>query len=129
MCIRDSAQGSQLDLNSGTALNNLPAGKYLISVTADGFKIDGQHFTVTSGVTTPVTVEMNPSPMPLSTLKIAVFNDNAPVDATYEVDAEPGLAGFVAHLSDVFGTVSTDYYGNAMCTVYRHAHANGSGPM
>ena len=123
------AQGDQLDLNSGTALGNLPAGKYLISVTAGGFKIDGQHFTVVSGATVPVTVQMNPTPLPLSTMKIAVFNDNAPVDATYEVDAEPGLAGFTAHLTDVFGTVSVDYYGNALCTVYQHANANGTGPI
>ncbi|HUX71693.1 MAG TPA: IPT/TIG domain-containing protein, partial [Cellulomonadaceae bacterium] len=123
------AQGTEADLNATTPLAGLPAGKYLISVTADGFKIDGQHFTVTPGVTTPVSVDMNPTPLPLTTLRIAVFNDNAPVDATYEVDAEPGLAGFTAHLSDVFGTVSVDYYGNALCTAYQHANADGTGPM
>ena len=64
---------------------------------------------------------MNPTPLPLTTLRLQVFNDNAPVDGTYEVDAEPGLAGFTASLTDVLGTVSTDYYGNALCTVYRHA--------
>jgi len=122
------AQGDQNDLNATKALDNLPAGKYLISVTADGFKIDGQHFTVAPG-TTAVTVDMNPSPMPLSTLRIEVFNDNTPVDATYEVDAEKGLAGFTAHLADVFGTVSTDYYGNALCTIYKHQNADGSGPI
>ena len=31
-----------------------------------------------------------------------------------------GLAGFTAHLSDVFGTVGVDYYGNALCTKYMH---------
>ncbi|MCU1659228.1 MAG: pectin lyase-like protein [Pseudonocardiales bacterium] len=123
------AQGDQTDLNDTKALGNLPAGKYLISVTADGFKIDGQHFTVQSGVATAVTVKMNPLPLPLTTLRLQVFNDNAPVDATYEMDAEPGLAGFSATLSDVFGLVSTDYYGNSLCTVYRHRNANGTGPM
>lgn len=123
------AQGDQTELNGSTALGNLPAGKYLISVTADGFKIDGQHFTVVPDATTPVVVEMNPTPLPLTTLRISVFNDNAPVDGTYEVDAEQGLAGFTAHLSDVFGTVSTDYYGNALCTIYQHANPDGSGPM
>ena len=43
------AQGDETDLNDSTALDNLPAGKYLISVTADGFKIDGAHFTVAGG--------------------------------------------------------------------------------
>ncbi len=113
------AQGDQNDLNGTKSLDNLPAGKYLISVTADGFKIDGQHFTV-NGSTQKVVVQMNPTPLPLTTLRIQVFNDNAPVDATYEVDAEHGLEGFTAHLSDVLGTVSTDYYGNALCTKYLH---------
>ncbi|TDU83304.1 SdrD B-like protein [Kribbella voronezhensis] len=123
------AQGTEADLNDTKALDNLPAGKYLISVTADGFKIDGQHFTVSSGATTHTVVRMNPTPLPLTTLRIQVFNDNLPVDGTYEMDAEQGLAGFSANLTDVLGLVSTDYYGNALCTVYRHQNANGTGPM
>ena len=114
------AQGNETDLSSTKALANVPAGKYLISVLADGFKIDGQHFTVMSDQTIPVTVQMNPTPLPLTTLRIQVFNDNQPVDATSEVDAEKGLSGFTAHLSDVFGTVGTDYYTNPLCTKYMH---------
>jgi hypothetical protein len=123
------AQGDQSDLDDSVALDGLPVGKYLISVTADGFKIDGQHFTVTSGTTKKVTVEMNPTPLPLTTLRIQVFNDSVPVDGTYEVDGEQPLSGFTAHLTDVFGDVSVDYYGNALCTVYKHANTNGTGPM
>jgi hypothetical protein len=122
------AQGDQSDLNDSKALSNLPAGKYLISLTADGFKIGGTHFTVNGG-SQKVTAELDPTPLPLTTLRITVFNDNAPVDATYEVDAESGLRGFTAHLTDVLGTVSTDYYGNALCTVYRHKNSNGTGPV
>ena len=114
------AQGDQSTLSSSIPLAGLNPGKYLISVTADGFKIDGQHFTVVAGqVGTTVTVQMNPTPLPLTTLRIQVFNDNTPVDATYEVNAEKGLAGFTAHLYDVFGAVSVDYYGNAICTKYK----------
>ncbi len=123
------AQGNQVDLSDATALDNLPAGKYLISVTAGNFKIDGAHFTVTAGGSQKVTVEMNPTPLPLTTLQIEVFNDNAPVDATYEVDAEQGLAGFTAHLSDVLGAVSTDYYGNALCTKYLHVGGGQDAPI
>ena len=43
------AQGDQTTLGSAIPLAGLPPGKYLISVTADGFKIDGQHFTVVDG--------------------------------------------------------------------------------
>jgi IPT/TIG domain len=123
------AQGNETDLDDTRKLENLPAGKYLISVTADGFKIDGSHFTVAPGGTQKVTVSMNPTPLPLTTLRLTVFNDNAPVDATYEVDAEQGLRGFTAHLTDVFGTVSVDYYGNPLCTVYQHKNRNGTGPI
>ena len=113
------AQGTQDDLSAAKSLH-LPGGKYLISVTATNFKIDGAHFTVDGGAPQTVVVEMQPTPLPLTTLKIQVFQDSAPVDATYEVDAEQGLAGFTAHLSDVFGTVGVDYYGNALCTTYLH---------
>jgi len=120
------AQGNESELSSSTPLAGLAPGKYLISVLADGYKIDGQHFTVAPGQAgTAVNVVMNPTPLPLSTLRIQVFNDNTPVDATYEVDAEHGLAGFTAHLSDVFGTVGTDYYTNPLCTKYMHTLADG----
>ena len=44
------------------------------------------------------------------------------------MDAEQGLRGFTAHLTDVFGTVSVDYYGNALCTVYQHQNAQRHRP-
>jgi hypothetical protein len=124
------AQGDQDTLGTGIPLEGLEPGKYLISVTAADFKIDGEHFTVPpTGGSQRVTVRMNPTPLPLATIRIQVFDDSLPVDATYEIDAERPLAGFTAHLTDVFGEVSVDYYGNALCTVYRHANANGTGPV
>ncbi len=125
-------QGDQSELSGNVALADIPVGDYLISVLADGYKIDGVHFTVTGGPTTPtVMVAMEPYPLPLGTVRMRVFNDQAPVDGTYEVGSQedsdcsatpaPGracLSGFVAHLSDVFGEVTTDYYGNPLCTKY-----------
>lgn len=113
------AQGDQHTLAAGTALDGLPAGRYLISVTADGYKIDGEHVTVTAGQTAAVTVGMQPYPLPLGTVRLRVFEDSVPVDGTYEVGAEHGLAGFTAHLADVMGEVTVDYYGNPLCTEYR----------
>ncbi|RKS77379.1 IPT/TIG domain-containing protein [Motilibacter peucedani] len=123
------AQGDQTTLDDDTALDGLPPGKYLISVTADGFKIDGSHFTVGAGTSQQVTVGLQPSPLPLQTIRLQVFNDNAPVDGTYEVDAEQGLAGFTGNLTDVFGPVSVDYYGNALCTVYKHTTTSPTSPI
>ncbi|MDQ1645210.1 MAG: hypothetical protein QOJ50_1394, partial [Cryptosporangiaceae bacterium] len=122
------AQGDQSDLGTGKALGGLPAGKYLISVTADGYKIDGAHFAVTGGQTSPVTVSMQPYPLPLGSVRIRVFNDSIPVDGTYEVGAERGLAGFTAHLADVLGEVSVDYYGNRLCTQYVHTTPDAAHP-
>jgi SdrD B-like domain/IPT/TIG domain len=93
-----------------------PDGRYLISVLADGYKIDGAHFTVpTSG---PVTVEMQPNPLPDSTIRAAVFADIAPTNGTPDV-GDPGLPGFVGHIVDYIGEVQTDVYGNPLCTVYQ----------
>ena len=114
------AQGDETDLSAATKLRGLAPGKYLISVTSPDFKIDGAHFSVVAGRETAVVVEMQPLPLPLATIRIQVFNDNVPTDGTYEADAEQGLAGFTGNLSDVLGPVSTDYYGNALCTFYLH---------
>jgi hypothetical protein len=122
------AQGDTTTLNDTTALPDLPPGRYLISVTADGYKIDGAHFTVDGGAQR-VTVEMQPLPLPLGTARIRVFNDAVPVDGTYELGAEPGLAGFTAHLADVLGEVTTDYYGNPLCTSYVHSAPDATHPL
>ncbi|MFB9236029.1 hypothetical protein ACFFWC_10800 [Plantactinospora siamensis] len=122
------AQGDESGLNTGKALADLPVGRYLISVTADGYKIDGEHFAVTGGQTTAVTVGLQPYPLPLGTVRLRVFDDSVPVDGTYEVGAERGLAGFTAHLADVLGEVTTDYYGNPLCTQYRHTAPDAAHP-
>ncbi len=121
------AQGTRADLNATKALAGLPAGKYLISVLADGYTLGGKHFTMP--LSAPVLdVPVQPNPVPLGTMRIRVFHDNAPVDGTYEAGSETGqqgnptnnLSGFEAHLSDVLGEVTTDWYGNPLCTNYRH---------
>src|SRR5689334_8254459 len=113
------ASGDQGDLNDSKSLD-LPAGKYLISVTADNYKIDGEHFTVTDGGSAQVAVTMQPYPLPLGAVRYKIFNDTLPVDGTFEADAEQGLGGFVGHITDVMGEVSTDFFGNRLCTNYEH---------
>ncbi|PKW25472.1 SdrD B-like domain-containing protein [Phycicoccus duodecadis] len=122
------AEGDQSDFAGKTL--TLPGGKYLVSVKARGYKIDGAHFTVDGGTQT-VPVGLNPTPLPLATIQLQVYDDYAPVDGTFEVDAESSvdMSGFHAHLSDVFGTVSVDYYGNALCTSYQHTTKNPNSPI
>ncbi len=121
------AEGDQSDLNATSSLD-LPAGRYLISTTASDYKIDGAHFTVAAGGNAEVDVDMQPYPLPTGTLRARVFKDVAPVDGTYEVGAEPVLAGFTAHLNDVFGEVTTDFYGNRLCTNYKRLPADATHP-
>lgn len=110
------AQGDETALNTGKALDGLAPGKYLISVTADGLKIDGAHFTVAGGDAQQVTVAMNPLPLPLSTIRIQVFNDNQPVDATWEMDAENStdMGGFTVTLTDDRQTLPARRYTNGV---------------
>jgi len=106
------AQGDETDLASGTALGNLPDGRYLVSVTADGYKIDGQHFTVTGRrhhrrdrqhAALPAATGHHPHPgFSTTTSRSTAPTRWAP---------RRGIAGFTAHLADVLGEVTTDYYG------------------
>ncbi|MCW2768130.1 MAG: pectin esterase [Nocardioides sp.] len=108
--------GDQSDVTGGSSLN-LPNGRYLISVLADGYKIDGAHFTVPLPDPGLVTVELQPNPLPDSTLRAQVFADRAPTNGTLD-PGDNGLAGFVGHINDTLGEVTTDVYGNPLCTTY-----------
>jgi uncharacterized repeat protein (TIGR01451 family) len=96
--------------------------KYLVSVTANGFEIGGAHITIpmaedAAGNAT-VKVGLNPYPLPLGTLQVQVFQDAAPADGNFDATTEHGLAGFNATISDWLGAVSSDWYGNPICTEY-----------
>ncbi len=109
------AQGDETDF-AATGLN-LPEGRYLISVLADGYKLDGTHFTVP--LTSDVTVELQPTPLPDATVRTMVFEDNAPTNSSPDMPAENGLGGFQGHITDYLGEVTTDVYGNPLCTTYK----------
>ncbi|WP_457209007.1 hypothetical protein, partial [Nocardioides sp. P5_C9_2] len=94
----------------------LPDGDYLISVLADGYKLDGAHFTMPL-TDSPVSVELQPMPLPDSTVKGQVFADMAPTNGAYDAGDQP-LQGFQGHLNDLLGEVTTDVYGNPVCTTY-----------
>ena len=111
------ASGDESELSSLDSLN-LPNGKYLISITAPGFKIDGVHFIVNGGVITAdnkvlvghqLEATMNPMPVQTTTVRVNVFNDNAVPDGAWDGLSEPGLSGFSFHMTDVLGNeVTTD---------------------
>ncbi len=112
-------QGDQADFAGGMSL---PDGRYLISVLADGYKLDGAHFTIPLEVPGVVKVELQPHPLPSATIQAAVFEDITPVNSAPDVPAEHGLAGFSGEIFDYIDRVTTDVFGNPLCTEY---DANG----
>ena len=130
------------DLAAAMATKQLDDGNYIVSIKADGYEIGGANFTVGApadpanpswyakqpGITGPVTVKIQEGPLPLANVRIRIFQDSAPVDGTYEIDAEQGLAGFRGYLSDQLGDVSTDFFGNPLCTAYVHGAPDAQHP-
>jgi uncharacterized repeat protein (TIGR01451 family) len=105
-------QGDSSDFGPGI---DLPPGRYLVSVLADGFKLDGEHFTVPITNSGNVTVQMQPWDLPDATVQAAVFEDTAPTNSAPDVPVERGLAGFKGHITDYIDEVTTDVYGNPIC--------------
>ena len=111
-------QGNQDDFPGGVfTINNavvqLPPGRYLISILADNYKIDGAHFTVPGSG--DVNVLMQPYDLPAGSIQAEVFEDNAPTNSAPDVPAERGIAGFSAHISDYLDEVTTNVYGDPLC--------------
>ncbi len=108
-------QGDQSDFGPGF---DLPSGRYLISVLADGFKLGGTSFTMPMEEPGLVTVKLNSTNLPTATIQAAVFEDISPVNGAPDVPLEHGLAGFQGHIADYLGEVTTDVFGNPLCTEY-----------
>lgn len=115
------ASGDQNDIAAGLSLD---PGKYLISIVADNFRIDGEHFTIpmvdtgTLGSET-ITVPVHPLPLPPAKVTVMVFDDAAMTNGQHDGVSEAGLAGFRASLNDTMGEITVDLFGNPLCTVYQ----------
>ncbi|HWQ14416.1 MAG TPA: IPT/TIG domain-containing protein [Roseiflexaceae bacterium] len=103
-----------------------PNRGYLVSVLAnDGvgtlndpdYKLGGAHFTLPADAG-DVVVRLQPNPLPLATVRVRVFHDNHLVNGEDDIPLEAGLAGFRVTLSDRVGEVTTDWFGNPICTQY-----------
>ncbi|MGC9357235.1 MAG: hypothetical protein ACP5GX_05190, partial [Anaerolineae bacterium] len=110
-------QGDQDDLNETVGID-LPPGDYLISVMADGYKVDGEHFTVPLPEPGLITVAVHPLPLPPAQMVIKVFDDRAMTNGQYDAPVEAGLEGFRAILNDIAGEITTDVFGNPICSEY-----------
>ena len=57
---------------------------------------------------TEVKVELQPTPLPDATIRAFVFADISPTNSAPDLPAESGLAGFVGHITDTLGEVTTE---------------------
>ena len=117
-----------IPLFDAAAGRGLQDGKYLVSVTANGYQIGGAHFTLSptvvfSGLDAPpaasIVVSLNPLPIPLTNIRLKVYGDMASTNAQWDEQSEFGLPGYNAHLTDFDGPVNVDYYNNPLCTAYQ----------
>jgi hypothetical protein len=116
-------QGDQDDFVNGLFTINgqpveFPDGRYLISIVADNFRIDGAHFTIPFNDSNLVTVQMQPYDLPTATIQSAVFEDMASTNSAPDLPGERGLAGFRAHIADYVDEVTTDVFGNPLGAEY-----------
>ena len=100
----------------------VPEGSYLVSVLAPGYKLGGQHISISADLT--VTIGLYPDPLPLSKIRIHVFHDNSPVNGEDDFPLEQGLEGFRIVIGDVVGEVTTDYFGNALGIILTDANGD-----
>jgi hypothetical protein len=121
-------------------------GRYLISVRGlddsgtghvEAYKLWGKHVVLPRDCNTTVRIELiredvdplgsDPNnELPLSQLRVHVFEDNAPVNGfpDFADIRELGLEGFHVIIHDVVGEVTVDWFGNPLCTEYQ----SGPGP-
>jgi uncharacterized repeat protein (TIGR01451 family) len=118
------AQGDETTFPAGGL--TLPNGRYLVSVLADGFKLDGTPFTIPMESPGTVEVPLQPWPLPTSTIKAQVFADVTEANGQYD-PGEDGLPNFRGIPTDYLGQVNTDVFGNPLCTVYDYTDTNGNG--
>ena len=94
-------------------LPTLPAGRYLITVRAPGYKLWGRHVTLPA--TTPIRIELSSDNVPAANLVAHAFEDSQSVNAAPDVPLESGLAGFDVIVEDAVGQVTVDIDGEPLC--------------
>ncbi len=109
--------------DSGAPTITVPAGRYLVSTRASGYKLGGVWIEVADGESATVEAMLHPHPLPLSKIRVHVFHDNNPVNGEDDTPLESGLPGFSIVITDAVGEVTVDYFGNPIGTEYQRDSA------
>ena len=115
------SSGDNTEWNSITPFG-LPEGKYMVTVMAEGYRLCGGYFTVSAAdadqsIAKDVYMSCQKHPLPLGTVRVFVFEDNAPCNGQYDGPAEKPLKGFGIGINDMEGPITEDYYGNSLLEV------------
>lgn len=105
------AGGSSIELNFSSNQ------RHLVSVLPhEGFGLGSTSIAPGQDI---VTVTVNPLPTRAAQISVLVFKDDNPINNIPDLPQEQGLAGFTIKVSDVFGQVAQDVFGNPLGTTYQ----------
>jgi FtsP/CotA-like multicopper oxidase with cupredoxin domain len=107
--------GDENDWSASTPLQ-LEPDNYMVTCMKEGFRLEGEYFTVPADSAEDMTVVVDPVPLPtpLGTIRLFVFNDNHWTNGQYDGPSEVGIADFGIGINDIEGPVTEDYYGNSL---------------
>jgi hypothetical protein len=93
-------------------------GNFMVTVMAEGHRLCGGYFAIDdkSPSELMVTMACQKHPLPLGTIRLFVFEDNAPCNGQYD-PGEKGLADFGIGVNDIEGPITEDYYGNDLLSI------------
>lgn len=103
--------GDHTEWDSDTSLE-LPEGKYMATIMAEGYRLCGAYFEVPGGPETVVAV-CQEHPLPLGTIRMFIFEDSKPCNGQYDPGERP-LFDFGIGVNDIEGPITEDYYGNSV---------------
>jgi hypothetical protein len=122
--------GDHTEWSNITAFD-LPTGeKFMVTVMAEGYRLCGGYFTVPDPSADPsaadedfvVSMACQRHPLPLGTIRVFVFEDNAPCNGQYDGPAERPLFDFGIGVNDMEGPITEDYYGNSLLEIVSDEH-------
>jgi hypothetical protein len=116
------SSGDSSEWSKTEAFDIIDAGNYMVTVMAVGYRLCGGYFTVVdqglidAGEDLMVDMICQKHPLPLGTIRLFVFEDNAPCNGQFD-PGEEGIFDFGIGVNDIEGPITEDYYGNSLLEI------------